>query len=207
MSIVAHSKRINYPDLSTTELIINAQQNDEQALTTLLVRHRNFISNRFRSLAPDWADQSDMIQEVNIRVWRFIRQLRSPEAFRRWLSRIINMVFYDELRKRPKNIQLQSLDQPVLLGDGEETNRELEDRRYTPDEELLARELYSTLLDAIENVPAKLRTPEVLRDLEGLPYDAIAQLTRSELGTVKSRIARARLRIQKQIAAYLDECA
>jgi len=74
----------------------------------------------------------------------------------------------------------------------------------SPDEELTTREFYEQLQEAIADLPEVFRTTIVLREIEGMPYEEIAEITGVSLGTVKSRIARARQRLQMQLQSYLD---
>src|SRR5271166_798264 len=102
-------KGLLYTDLSITDLVILSQKKNEAALCELLKRHNVYIRNRLFKIAPDWTDHADLVQEVHIRVWRFIGQLKQPGSFRTWLSQLITNVFYGELRKRPRNFQIVSL--------------------------------------------------------------------------------------------------
>jgi RNA polymerase sigma-70 factor (ECF subfamily) len=74
----------------------------------------------------------------------------------------------------------------------------------SPEEELTTREFYEQLQEAIADLPEVFRTTIVLREIEGMPYEDIAEITGVSLGTVKSRIARARSRLQSQLQNYLD---
>ncbi len=205
MSKLAYTQKVNYSDLSTTELVILCQQTNELAFTELLKRHQGFITARLKRLAPDFSDHSDLIQEVNIRVWRFVGQLRKPSAFLSWLGQLIRNVFNDELRKRPRDFHIVSLDEPVSFNESsEETTRDIRDVSRQPEETALAAELSLVLNNAMAELPVKFQRAQKLRDVDGLSYEEIAQITNAELGTVKSRIARARLRIQAQISDYVQ---
>jgi RNA polymerase sigma-70 factor (ECF subfamily) len=197
----------SYAQLPDTELIILCQRHDEPALNELLKRHKSYIVNRLYKLAPDLSDQSDLIQEVYIRVWRFIGQLKKPSSFRAWLSQLVTNVFYDELRKRPRNNQVISLDEPITNDSSEESTRDIKDCSQQPDDLLLAKELSQVLKEAMQDIPIQFRTAEILRDVEGLSYEEICRVTHAELGTVKSRIARARMKIQEKLQSYLQQCA
>ncbi len=194
----------NYAEVPTADLVVLSQRKDEAALTELLKRHKAFISNRLYKFAPDWKDQSDLIQEVNIRVWRFIGQLKKPESFRTWLSQLVMNVFYDELRKRPRDFHLVSLDEP--MSDDSTDTRDVRDSSQLPDDAMLGKELMGVLMDAMADIPEQFKQAQLLRDIQGLSYEEIAKLTNTELGTVKSRIARARMRIQEKVGAYVN-CA
>lgn len=200
--------RVDWRELSNTDLVRFAQQKNEQALNELLRRHKKTIINKLYRLAPDWKDTSDLEQEVQIRIWRFIGQLRNPDSFRTWLNQLVVNVFYDELRKRPRDYQIISLDEPFSGETPEESGtRDVKDSSQQPDDKLLSEELSQVLEKAMSKISKPFRTVAVLRDVEGLSYEEIAQLTGTELGTVKSRIARARMKIQKQILPYLREAA
>jgi RNA polymerase sigma factor (sigma-70 family) len=207
MSHVACLNSLSYADLCVADLIILSQRKDEFAFAELLKRHNSYIKNKLYKIAPDWSDHSDLIQEVHIRVWRFIAQLRRPAAFRTWLSQLIVNVFYGELRKRPREFQIDSLDEPFVNDSMDETIGEIRDDSNQPEELLLAKELSQVLKKAMDEVPVHFKTAQLLRDMEGMSYQEIAQITNVELGTVKSRISRARLRIQARISSYLKDCA
>lgn len=200
-------KNANYSEVSVTDLVVLSQRKDEAALTELLKRHSAYIKNRLYKIAPDWEDHADLIQEIHIRVWRFIGQLRQPESFRTWLSQLVLNVFYGELRKRPRGFQIVSLDEPYTSDSSEDTTRDIKDNSKQPEDILLAKELTQVLTKAMDEVPIQFKTAQVLRDMEGMSYQEIAQITNVELGTVKSRIARARLRIQERVSSYLRDVA
>jgi RNA polymerase sigma factor (sigma-70 family) len=112
-------------------------------------------------------------------------------------------LFYDELRKRKRVASPLSLDAPRSLEDGE-MDWEIAGDTPSPDEQMTTREFYEQLREAIADLPEAFRTTIILREIEGLSYEEIAELTGVSLGTVKSRIARARSRLQTQLQSYLD---
>src|SRR3990167_5728014 len=89
----------SYIGTSDSELILLCQQKNSRAFEELIRRHQRTVYALLYRLAPDWSDTSDLAQEVFIRMWRSIRNLRNPAAFRSWLSQIVTNLFYDELRK------------------------------------------------------------------------------------------------------------
>ncbi len=97
---------------------------------------------------------------------------------------------------------LLSLDAPMIVEDGE-MDWEIAASTPEPDEELDRQEFYGQLQDAIAELPDIFRTTIMLREIEGMSYEEIAEITGSSLGTVKSRIARARYRLQLQLQPYL----
>ncbi|WP_448524817.1 sigma-70 family RNA polymerase sigma factor [Parathermosynechococcus lividus] len=192
--------------LSPQELVIRCQAGrspDRAAFTELLRRHQAHVERLIYHLAPDWEDRADLVQEVWIRVYRNIHKLQDASKFRGWLSRIATNLFYDELRKRKRHQAPLSLDAPLKTHDGE-IPWELASSEASPDELLHTDEFYDQLQQAIANLPETFRTTIVLREIEGLSYEEIAQITGVSLGTVKSRIARARQRLQTELQPHLD---
>ncbi|MCC0176227.1 sigma-70 family RNA polymerase sigma factor [Waterburya agarophytonicola K14] len=193
--------------LSSYDLIVCCQadtQPDKAAFAELLRRYQSHLNRLFYHLAPDWQERADLAQEVWIRVYRNIHRLQDPAKFRGWLSRIATNLFYDELRKRKRVSPPLSLDAPRYVEDGE-MSWELPDNAPSPDDDLATREFYEHLRTAIAQLPETFRTTIVLREIEGLPYEEIAEMTGVSLGTVKSRIARARLKLQSVLQNYLDD--
>ena len=193
--------------LSNYELIIFCQadvQPNKAAFAELVRRYQSHLNRLFYHLAPDWQERADLAQEVWIRVYRNINRLQEPAKFRGWLSRIATNLFYDELRKRKRVSPPLSLDAPRYVEDGE-MSWELPDKAPSPSDDLATQEFYDRLQTAISQLPETFRTTIVLREIEGLPYEEIAEMTGVSLGTVKSRIARARLKLQSMLQNYLDE--
>lgn len=192
--------------LSNVDLILQCQIGpypEKAAFAELLRRHQSHVERVLYHLASDWHDRSDLVQEVWIRVYRHIKRLQEPLKFRGWLSRIATNLFYDELRKRKRHSQPLSLDARLAVEDGE-MNWEIASDTPGPDEALTTREFYDQLRSAIADLPEVFRTTIVLREIQGMAYEEIAEITGVSLGTVKSRIARARLRLQTQLQGYLD---
>ncbi|MGB3650619.1 MAG: sigma-70 family RNA polymerase sigma factor [Rivularia sp. (in: cyanobacteria)] len=192
--------------LSNHDLILRCQTGvrpERTAFAELMRRYQSQVDRVLYHLAPDWSDRADLAQEVWIRVFRNISRLQDPCKFRGWLSRIATNLFYDELRKRKRVVSPLSLDAPRTLDDGE-MDWEIAGDTPGPEEELTTREFYEQLRLAIADLPEVFRTTIVLREIEGLAYEEIAEITGVSLGTVKSRIARARSRLQAQLQTYVD---
>ncbi|NEP16975.1 MAG: sigma-70 family RNA polymerase sigma factor, partial [Leptolyngbya sp. SIO4C1] len=154
-------------------------------------------------LASDWSNHADLSQEVWVRVHRYLHRLQEPARFKGWLSRIATNLFYDELRKRKRLAGTISLDAPRRISDSY-IDWELPSDEPTPVDTVLTEEFYSRLISAIADLPEIFRETIILREIKGLPYEEIAEITGVSLGTVKSRIARARYRLQAMLQPYLD---
>ncbi|ABG53362.1 RNA polymerase, sigma-24 subunit, ECF subfamily [Trichodesmium erythraeum IMS101] len=192
--------------LSNYDLVLRCQQGSRPDRTTfaeLLHRYQLHVDKILYHLAPEWQDRSDLAQEVWIRVYRNIRGLQEPAKFKSWLSRITTNLFYDELRKRKRITPPLSLDAPLTLDDGI-VDWEIATDKPGPEEQLTTQEFYDHLRDAIAQLPEVFRVTIILREIQGLSYEEISEITGVSLGTVKSRIARARQRLQLQLQKYLD---
>lgn len=205
---ITKSQSFVSPDkLSNYDLILRCQDGlvpDRPAFAELLRRYQSHVDKLLYHLAPDWQDRADLAQEVWIRVYRNIKRLNEPLKFRGWLSRIATNLFYDELRKRKRVNHPVSLDAPRRVEDGE-IDWDIVSEYPNPDEHMTTREFYEQLQIAIADLPEAFRTTIVLREIDGMAYEEIAEITGVSLGTVKSRIARARAKLQSVLQTYLEE--
>ena len=123
-------------------------------------------------------------------------------------GQIVTNLYYDELRRKVRNQDVISLDEPVESEDGtKNAERAIADTTTQPDKAFQRMELVQALGEALEKIPQQFRQSVLLREVDGLSYEEIAVITNTELGTVKSRISRARVKIQAQLAPYLKESA
>lgn len=195
-----------YSQLDDAELVIECQSGNRQAMEYLVKKHVRSVHSLLYQLAPDWNDISDLAQEVFVRVYRGIHSLRNPKTFRSWLNQIVVNLFYDELRKRPRRLHTVSIDAPIEHDGGDsDLVRDIPDTSLKPDEKSLVLELDTVIKRAMAELPEQFRTAIVLRELRGLSYEEIAESIGCELGTVKSRIARARGRLQEILSPYLEK--
>ncbi len=196
------------PDkLSNYDLILRCQeglQPDKAAFAELVKRYQPHVDKLLYHLAPDWQDRPDLAQEVWIRVYKNIGRLNEPLKFRGWLSRISTNLFYDELRRRKRVNTPVSLDARRRVEDGE-IDWDIVSDYPGPDDHLTTNEFYEHLRSAIADLPPAFRNTIILREIEGMAYEEIAELTGVSLGTVKSRIARARAKLQSVLQGYLQE--
>jgi RNA polymerase sigma-70 factor (ECF subfamily) len=207
LSFTFPSQRVKIEQLSNTDLILHCQQNNEPdrvAFAELLRRHQAYVDKILYNLAPDWQDRSDLAQEVWIKVYKKISSLQDPGKFKSWLARITTNLFYDQLRKRKRYATPLSLDATIKTND-DELKWEVESNSPLPEDNLTTTEFYDKLRTAIADLPDTFRTTIVLREIQGLSYEEIAEITQVSLGTVKSRIARARNKLQLLLKPYLDQ--
>ncbi len=192
-------------DKSTDSALVTAcQSGDARAFDLLMKRHKRTIYATLHRLAPDWASQhDDFAQEAMIRVYRGIKTLRNPNAFKSWLNQTITNLFYDELRRKPAQASL-SIDTTYMNDEGNEpVGMNIADTSDQPDERFARQEIMKAVNDAIAQLPSNYRDVIVLREFHGLAYDEIARITNADLGTVKSRLSRARSRVQSLVEPSL----
>ncbi len=198
-------RRDKYRNIELVELIEKCQNDDRVALEELIRRHERLIYSTLYHLDPNRVDIADLAQEVLLRMSRSIKKLRNPKTFKYWLNQIITNLFYDELRRKTRRIKTVSMDITYADSSSEEMSqtREIPDKAQTPHEDTLGGELDKIIKKAIENLPEQFRIVVVLRELQGLSYEEIAGVTDTNIGTVKSRLARARTKLQENIKPYL----
>lgn len=193
-----------YKDLELGDLIYKCQQDDRQALEELVRRHKRLVFGALYHLDPKRTDIADLAQEVLFRMARSIKNLRNPKTFKYWLNQIITNLFYDELRKKTRRPPVVSMDNPFSdMDDDYSPARDITDKGKKPDETSLGQELDTIIKKSIANLPEQFRIVIVLRELQGLSYEEIAQVTGTNIGTVKSRLARARGKLQELLKPYL----
>ena len=193
-------------ELSNNELVSRCQSSprkDRAAFEELVNRYQRYVDKLLYHLASDWSDRADLAQEVWIRVYRSIHRLKDPAKFKSWLGRITTNLFYDELRKRKRYKGSVSLDAPRYSSDGE-YDWELPSTEPTPSDTMMTQEFHDHLKQAMAELPEVFQKTIAMRELQGLSYEEIANITGVSLGTVKSRIARARQRLQEKLKAYLN---
>ncbi len=195
--------RQNHKNLSREELIILAQQDNYNALEELIRREQKNAYASFYYLDPQKEDIADLTQEALFRMAKNIKKLREPKKFQGWFNQIITNLFYDEMRKKYKKPPTISIDEDTSENSNIVSIMDIKDRKKIPAENSLASELNSKIISAIHTLPEPFRVVIVLRELQGLSYEEIADITQTSVGTIKSRIARARTKLQDNLRPYL----
>lgn len=186
-------------------LVERARRGDVRAFEMLVVKYQRRIERLIARMVRDDALVQDIAQETFIRAYRAIAQFRGESAFYTWLYRIaVNTAKKSlvELRRDP----LVSEGSLASRDDGDETSRvenELSDGA-TPESLLASREIAAAVNAAIEALSEDLRQAITLREIEGLSYEEIADVMNCPIGTVRSRIFRAREAIATRLRPLLD---
>ena len=183
-----------YKKNDTTALINFAQDGDIKALEELIRRVQKDIYSIFSHLTSRKDDVSDLTQEVLLKMAKSITSLKDARNFKSWLNRIITNTFYDFSKRKPE--QIVELD--------EDKFNEIRDKLgCEPGDRCLFTELEKLIKLALMTLPKDLRLSIVLREFEGLSYEDIARATNTTLGTVKSRISRARIKLQEELRDFI----
>lgn len=198
--------KLMYKKLKTEDLVILAQKNDFKALEELVKREQKRIYVTLLYLCKEESKVQDLTQEALLKMAKNISTLRNPKGFKSWLNHIVMNLFYDDFRKCTK-INTISVDKDYSSTDNYVSNPTLEipDKHAKPLEKCLSCELETLIKQEIKNLPEHFRVPIVLRELQGLSYEDIAKTTDTNIGTVKSRIARARLRLKESLKDYIGK--
>lgn len=185
-------------------LILRCQSGDRQAFMELVQAYQNMVFAILYRLLKDRSEIEDLAQEVWVKVYQSIRKLKSPAAFRSWLHRIALNAFRDRMRQKGNHIAF-SLDDSYQMDNGDSIPFEMESPGLLPEEELLQTEWQERLEEAIMELPPSHRAVIVMREIQGMSYDEIAYAMDISLGTVKSRIARAREKLIVRLSEYMKD--
>ena len=182
------------------ELVKRVQKGDKGAFDVLVLKYEHKIVNLVMRYVRDPETALDITQEAFIKAYRALPRFRGDSAFYTWLYRIaVNTAknHLAALRRRPTDIELdlQDPEQYGLHAKLKETD--------TPEGMTLSQELQDTLERAIAALPDDLRTAIILRELDGMSYEEIAQTMDCPVGTVRSRIFRARDAIGKKVGTLI----
>ena len=196
--------RKKYKEKDVLSLVIYAKNGDLRALEELIKREQKNIYTAFCFLGANKETIADLTQEALLRMSKNIHKLKNPQNFKAWLGQIISNLFYDDLRKKQRSINAISIDSFWLEEEHQNSSSlNICDNKSKPDKKSLENELCDIIKDSICNLPEHFRIVIILRDLQGLSYDDIAKITQTNVGTVKSRIARARNKLQEILKPYL----
>jgi RNA polymerase sigma-70 factor (ECF subfamily) len=182
-------------------LVERVQQGDSKAFDLLVQKYQSRILKLIARFVRNPADVQDVAQEAFIKAYRALPNFRGESAFYTWLYRIAINTAKNHLVAAGRKTPSYAVDvQEVEKYDASEWLKEY----ATPERELLADEIQVTVNNALEGLPPDLREAITLREIEGLSYEDIAQVMDCPIGTVRSRIFRAREAIDEKLSAIVD---
>ena len=179
------------------QLVKTCQNGHWEAFESLVARYERKIYNLAFRLSGNAEDANDLAQETFVRLYRSIHTFRGQSAFSTWLYRIATNVCLDELRRRQRHPTI-SLDAPMETEEGQ-MEREVVDLTQLPEFVYESKELRQVIQGLVAELSEDHRTVLVLRDFENLSYEEIAEILGCQLGTVKSRLNRARAALKDKI--------
>lgn len=185
-----------------TNLIERCKNGDLEAFGELVSKYEKQVYNIAYRFMGNYDDASDLAQEAFVRAFRAISGFRGDASFKTWMYHIVANVCRDELRRR-KRQPVVSLDTPIITDDGE-INREQEDWTLAPERIYENKEFQETIQQLLNELIPEYRQVLVLREIQGFTYEEIASTLECSLGTVKSRINRARKALRDQIVAHRE---
>ncbi|HLV78823.1 MAG TPA: sigma-70 family RNA polymerase sigma factor [Chthonomonadaceae bacterium] len=189
-------------DRSEQYLIERCKRGDRAAFDTLIRAYEKRVYNLAYRLCGHYDEANDISIDALMRVFQSIHLFRGEANFSTWLFRIVTNVYLDR-RKRSRNKQHLSLEEYIELEENSVT-RQVEDTAPTPDQVAEANERRDFLLQAIASLPDYQRAMIVLYHTEGLAYEEIAEVLGLPLGTVKSRLNRARLTLREKLEPHKE---
>ena len=181
-------------------LIQTAQNGDLDSFNTLILHYQDRVFNTALRILGDEDLAADAAQEAFISAFRSINSFRGG-SFKAWLMRTVTNACYDELR-RQKRRPTTPLEPDTADGEEMDSPRWLADTNMTPSEKFEADELEHAIQHCLDALPMEFRTVVVMADLQGLDYIEVAESVRVPLGTIKSRLARARLRLRECLRSF-----
>lgn len=184
------------------ELVARVQRGDKRAFDALVLKYQHRIVKLVSRYVRNPSDALDVTQEAFIKAYRALGNFRGESAFYTWLYRIaINTAknHLSALGRRPREAEITGVDGDAISLD------ELQSDLETPEKHLLVDEIKQTILKTMAALPEDLRTAITLREIEGLSYEEIAEAMDCPIGTVRSRIFRAREALDAQLKPLIEQ--
>ena len=183
------------------ELVKRAQKGDKVAFDALVTKYQYKVINLVTRFVKDDDEAQDVAQEAFIKAYRGIEKFRGDSAFYTWLYRIAINSAKNYLVSQSRKTPTYAVD----VEDAEHMESATALKEFdTPEGRMLTSEIETTVYKAIKELPEDLKTAITLRELEGMTYDEIAVVMECPIGTVRSRIFRAREAIDKHLKPLLD---
>ena len=193
----------DYASYRDNDLVAAYLAGDKSCFRRLVERYQGRMVNFLYRSIGDRERAEDLAQEVFIRVYKPLHRFDQEKKFSTWIYTIASNLAKNELRNRSRNplVLFQA-----LTSQWEDDHRPLqfEDSSYRPDDLFRKRQLQELVTRAVEDLPEHHKTVFVLREIEGKSYEEISDITATNLGTVKSRLNRARHNFAEIIAPHLD---
>ncbi len=195
------SSHTKYSEQLDEDLVLRVQQGDKSAFDLLVIKYQHKIIQLVNRYVKDPSEAQDVAQEAFIKAYRALGNFRGDSAFYTWLYRIAINTAKNYLVSRSR----RSSDYEVDVQDAEaiENAPQLQGME-TPERVLLNQEIIDTIKTAIDKLPEEMRTAIILREFDGMSYEEIAEAMDCPVGTVRSRLFRAREAIDNKLNPLLE---
>ena len=183
------------------QLVERAQRGDKKAFELLVIKYQRKLARLLSRFVRDASEVEDVTQEAFIKAYRALPSFRGDSAFYTWLYRIgINTAknYLVSLGRRTPTVTGVDSEEAEGIEEGDQL-RDLN----TPENQMMTRQLAETVNQALQELPEELRTAITLREIDGMSYEEIAQIMNCPIGTVRSRIFRAREAIAERLRPQL----
>ncbi|MDO8684953.1 MAG: sigma-70 family RNA polymerase sigma factor [Armatimonadota bacterium] len=194
---MSDGKAIEYVDAG---LVRRSKDGDIDAFEELFNRYQKRVYNIVYGVVCNENDAAELTQDVFVKVFRTIGGLNAEEAFLTWVRTVALNICRDHLRKH-RRVRVESLDEKLSI-DGDELDRDIPDSSNDPAGKIEAKHTRQAVCRAIDSLSDEHRTVVALHHIEGMDVKDIAKLLGCPVGTVKSRLARARDELRRKLAAY-----
>ncbi|WP_299002607.1 RNA polymerase sigma factor RpoE [uncultured Shewanella sp.] len=187
--------------ISDQQLVERVQRGDKNAFNLLVLKYQNKVANLVVRYVRNQADVSDIVQEAFIKAYRALPNFRGESAFYTWLYRIAVNTAKNHLVAHGRRAPANDVDvEDAEYYDGSDVLKEF----ASPERLLLSDEIQKVVFDTLETLPQELKMAISLRELDGMSYEDIANVMDCPVGTVRSRIFRAREAIDKKLQPLLE---
>jgi len=191
---------INKDTLSDKDVLFDLVDKDVDAFNIIVDRYKNRLLNFVYRFVKDFDVAEDIVQETFLRVFRKRHNYKAIANFSTWIFTIAGNLAKSELRRR-KRWKFLSID----AENNEEKKFELPDNGMKPDRAASVKILDENIQDAIDSLQSKYKEALILRDIEGISYQRIAEILSVPVGTVKSRVNRARIKLQRKLKGHTPD--
>ncbi|MBE6423978.1 RNA polymerase sigma factor RpoE [Succinivibrio dextrinosolvens] len=184
---------------SDEALVKRVQQGDVNAYNILVIKYQHKVAQIISKFVGNSADVNDVAQEAFIKAYKAINNFRGESSFYTWLYRIVvnsAKTYLESNSKRKNHIDVDSEEFQSIDAQGVLTSKE------SPDKIIESQELQQVILSAMKELPEELRQAIMLREVEGMSYEDMADLLQIPIGTVRSRIFRARQFIEERMSRF-----
>lgn len=173
---------------------MRAKSGDDEAFAQLMRDNEKRIYNLTLRMTGNPEDAMDLAQEAFFNAWRGLKFFKGNSAFSTWVYRLASNACIDHLRRQKRR---QDISAPIPTLEEDDRQPDIPDERFQPEQELERQELRRAVTQALDQLSTEHRQVLVMREINGLSYQEISDVLDLEAGTVKSRIARARISLRK----------